>query len=338
MQRIVRSLLAGMLIATVVSEASAQRANNKNDVAAPTGITFSYTTTELTIMWSPVAGALRYDIWRRVNNSTPESMGHSDITNFRMALPARGVGYEYQVTAVGRISYTPSAWVAYTVPYETTAPTAVLVEPVTSGVAMTTPAGPANFTAVSQIPGQILLSWDPPPYYTGRYKILRSNSGGEVNREMPAPTGDIGTQYWAYRYTDAPVDFRWTYSYTIYAYVKPGATEIMTAPSMASAKSLPFVQVSGLTYSLAPSTKTLGRLDVRISWNTVSGAEKYIVSDETWAAPKEFIPSSSLIAPAPMSYVQPSVPTGYTFRVCVGAVYPYNVRQDSTAPCIDIKT
>ena len=65
---------------------------------------------------------------------------------------------------------------------------------------MPTPAGPANFTAVSLIPGQILLSWDPPPFYTGRYKVLRSSTGGEVNREMPAPNGDIGTQYWAYRY------------------------------------------------------------------------------------------------------------------------------------------
>lgn len=339
MQRIVSSLLTGMLIAFVTSEVSAQRTNNKNDVAAPTGIAFSYTPTELTITWSPVAGALRYELSRRVNNSTPEQLGHSDTNNFRMALPARGVNYEYQVTAVGRISYTPSAWVGYTVPLETsTTTTAVLVEPVTGGFAMTTPAGPANFTAVSPVPGQIQLSWNPPPFYTGRYKVLRSSSGGEVDREMPAPNGEIGSQYWAYRYTDAPVDFRWTYTYTIYAYVKPGATEIITAPSMASAKSLPFVQVSGLTYSLTPSTKTLGRLDVRISWNTVAGAEKYIVSDETWAAPKEFIPSSVLIPPAPMSYVQPGVPTGYTFRVCVGVAYPYNVRQDATAPCIDIKT
>lgn len=339
MQRIVSSLLTGMLMAIVTSEASAQRANNKNDVAAPTGITFSYTSTELTITWSPVAGALRYDLWRRVNNSTPESIGHSDITNFRMVLPTRGLSYEYQVMAVGRISYTPSAWVPYTVPFETTTTvTAVLVQPVTTGVAMTTPAGPTNFTAVSPIPGQILLSWTPPAFYTGRYKVLRSSSGGEVDREMPAPNGDIGTQYWAYRYTDAPVDFRWTYTYTIYAYVKPGATEIITAPAMASAKSLPFVQVSGLTYSLTPSTKTLGRLDVRISWNTVAGAEKYRVLDETWAAAKEFIPASGLIPPAPMSYVQPGVPVGYTFRVCVAVIYPYNVRQDATTPCIDIKT
>ena len=338
MRRILSGLLTLMLLASATSESPAQRPNNKNDVAAPTGITFSFTPTDLTIAWSPVAGALRYDLWRRVNGSTPESLGHSDITSFRMALPTRGLGYEYQVTAVGRISYTPSAWVPYTVPFEETAPIAVLVDPVTSGTGMTTPAGPANFAASSTIPGQILLSWDPPAFYTGKYKVLRSSTGGEVNREMPAPSGETSSQYWAYRYTDAPVDFRWTYTYTIYAYVKPGATELLTAPSTASGKSVPFVQVSGLAYSLTPSTKTLGRLDVRISWNTVTGAEKYVVSDDTWATTKDFIPASGSLAPASMSYVQPGVPTGYTFRVCVRAVYPYNVRQDTTAPCIDIKT
>jgi hypothetical protein len=337
MQRIMSGLLTALLLGAVTTQAPAQRASNKNNVAAPTGIAFSYTATELTITWSPVAGALRYDLSRRAYNSVPEQLGHSDINNFRMVLPTRGVPYEYQVTAVGRISYTPSAWVPYTVPLETTTTTmtAVLVEPVTTGTAMVTPAGPAELHAISLIPGEVKLDW---PLVTNAvgYKVLRSSSGGEVDRELPTPNGVPGSQYWAYWYIDAPVDFRWTYSYKVYAYVMSGSNQIQSAPSpAASANSLPFVQVSGLTYTLTPSTKTLGRLDVSISWNAVKDAEKYIVSDETWAAPKEFIPASGATT---MSYTQPGVPTGYTFRVCVAAVYPYHVRQDSTAPCIDIKT
>jgi len=29
--------------------------------------------------------------------------------------------------------------------------------------------------------------------------------------------------------------------------------------------------------------------------------------------------------------------SGHTYPVCVGAIYPYDIQDQSTAPCIDIK-
>ena len=59
---------------------------------------------------------------------------------------------------------------------------------------------------------------------------------------------------------------------TVYAYVKPGATEILTAASpVATAKSMPFVQVSGVTYTVVPSTGALGKLDITLHWSCGQG-------------------------------------------------------------------
>ena len=78
--------------------------------------------------------------------------------------------------------------------------------------------------------------------------------------------------------------FAGTYSYKVYARLQSGTNEILSAPSpLASATSLPFVQVSGLTYTVTPSTKTLGRLDIIVRWNEVKDVEKYVVWDETFA-------------------------------------------------------
>lgn len=323
--RIVSGMLTCILLGAVTVPALAQRGKKLNDLAAPAGLAFSLTPSALTITWPVVTGALRYDALRR-NGTAQEQLGSSPTNAFVLPVPAKGVTYEYQITAVGRTASAASAWVPYTVPAETTV-TALLVQPVTSATGMVTYAGPARTTATSPVPGQIYLYWNPVTNAT-RYKVLRSNSGGEVDRELPCG-GAPDSPDWI-RYIDGPVDFRWTFSYKVYAYVMSSGNEVLTAPSpTASAKSIPFVQVSGLTYTSVPSVKSPGRMDVTIKWNAVNGAEKYIVFDETWAAPKEM---------SVTSYVQPSMPLGYTLRVCVGAIYPYNVRQDNTVPCIDIKT
>ena len=41
------------------------------------------------------------------------------------------------------------------------------------------------------------------------------------------------------------------------------------------------MQVSGLSYTLTPSVRTPGRVDITVRWNAVTGAEKYIVWDKT---------------------------------------------------------
>lgn len=313
------SLMTGLLLGVVTRHAVGQRSITRTDVAAPTGITFAYTPSALTINWPSVTGALRYSAVRRLG-TVVEQLGDSPTNAFVLPVPKPGVTYEYQITAVGRIASASSAWYAYAVPENNAVP----VQPV-GGTGMVTYAGPSSLAAISPAPGQMQLAWSPVANALG-YRIRRSSTGGEAEHDYmrlgPTPSS----------WLDLRVDSRWTYSYKVLAYIAPNGTEILTAPSpVASRAPRPFVQVSGLTYTFVPSVKSPGRLDVTIKWNAVSLVEKYRVVDDTWATAKEFPATTT-------SYVQPSVPLKYTFRVCVGAIYPYDVRQDHTAPCIDIKT
>jgi hypothetical protein len=99
---------------------------------------------------------------------------------------------------------------------------------------------------------------------------------------------------------------------------------------VASAKSLPFVQVSGLTYTLVPSIQTPGRVDLTLRWNAVQGVEKYLVFDKSYG--------ELLASPTTAVFVERGLSTKWGYTACVGAQYPYNVRQYNTEPCIDIKT
>lgn len=280
------------------------------------------------VTWQPVQRASAYDLERC------EGAGLTTCAVKTHLLPSQPLKYDdafykggtylYRVTAFGPNQLPMSqGQVAYVY---TEPPTAVLM-PAPSGTITPTPAGPAQLTAVSPVPGQIHLSWSLVPYATS-YHVLRSNSGGEVDRELPAPGTNGNT---AYRYIDAPVDSRWTYSYKVFAIIKPGTVELQTAWSpVATTKSLPFVQVSGLTYTLVPSIKIPGRVDLTIRWNAVTGAEKYIVWDKTYNVLLREVPGAI--------YLEGSYSTKLRFTVCVGAVYPYGVRQASTEPCIDIQT
>ena len=89
------------------------------------------------------------------------------------------------------------------------------------------------------------------------------------------------------------------------------------------------MQVSGLTYTIVPSVKSPGNLDLTMRWNAVAGAEKYSVTDKDY------------------SYVQGEVTgpmftwiigTRTSYTMCVGVQYPYNIRDVATEPCVTIKT
>jgi hypothetical protein len=233
--------------------------------------------------------------------------------------------YLYRITAFNSrgipIAGNQVAWV-YTAPV-----TAVLM-PAPTGTITPIPAGPAQLNASSPVPGQLQLSWS----LVGpavRYKVVRGVVGAAGEMELPPPVNSpYGNN--AYRYIDAPVQFRYTYTYKVYAYVMSGTNEILTAPSpTATIKSLPFVQVSGLTYTIVPSVKSPGNLDLTMRWNAVAGAEKYIVTDKDY------------------SYVQGEVTgpmftwiigTKTSYTMCVGVQYPYNIRDAATEPCVTIKT
>jgi hypothetical protein len=210
--------------------------------------------------------------------------------------------YLYRVTAFGSrglpIAQNQVAWV-YTAP-----PTAILVQQ--TGTAMVTPAGPAQVTAVSPVPGQIQLSWSSVPDAYGNLIL---------------------------KVIDAPVDFRWTYSYKVYARLLSGTSEFLSAAGpIASATSLPFVQVSGLTYTIVPSVRSPGNLDLTLRWNAVAGAEKYIVIDKDYNYVQGQIPGTA--APV-FTWI---IGTRTIYNMCVGVQYPYNIRQPQTEPCVAIKT
>jgi hypothetical protein len=286
---------------------------------------------EPVVFWQPVQKASAYELERCEGaglttcaiKTTPRITTGQPL-QVRDNLGASGT-YLYRVTAYGS-KQLPIA--QGQVAYQYTAPLTVVLMPPPSGTATPTYLGPAQLTAVSPLPGQIHLSWTPVPNAT-RYRVLRTIVGVGGERELPPPGTDPSGNTPA-RYIDAPVDFRWIYSYKVQAYVKPEATEIATTFSpIATRQSLPFVQVSGLTYTLALSTHSRGYLDVTARWNAVKDVETYHVWDETMA-----LLGSGLAT----SYTEYTVPVGRTLTICVGAIYPYNVAQHKTAPCLTITT
>jgi hypothetical protein len=286
----------------------------------------------VSVTWQPVTKASAYEVERCEGTGlttcalkTVPRITAGQLLQLSDNLSVSGT-YLYRATAYGS-NQLPIA--QGQVAYVYTAPATAVLMPAPSGTITPMPAGPAQVTAASPIPGQIRVSWSSVPNSIG-FRVLRSNSGGEVDREI-ARTGFDAYGNLLTGITDGPVDFRWTYSYKVYARFQSGTSETLSAPSpVASAKSLPFVQVSGLTYTLVPSIQDPGRVDLTLRWNAVQGVEKYIVWDKTYGVLLREVFGAQ--------YVERSYSTKLSFTVCVGAQYPYNVRQPQTEPCIDIKT
>jgi len=323
-------ILAGLMV-LCAAPAEGQRKLPRDLGTFPVVIN-TVSTGVVSVTWQPVTRASAYEVERCEGTglttcamkTTPRITAGQPL-ELRDNLSASGL-YLYRVTAYGS-NQLPMAQgqVGY---YYTAPPTAVLMPPPT-GTITPMPAGPAQVTAASPVPAQIHLSWSTVPNAIG-FLIFRSNSGGEVDRKLPQ-TGFDAYGNLLLRYIDAPVDFRWTYSYKVYARFQSGTNEILSAAGpVASAKSLPFVQVSGLSYTIVPSIQSPGKVDVTLRWNAVPDVEKYIVWDKTY--------NQLLGSPTSNVYVERSAPTKWTFTACVGAQYPYNVRQYNTEPCIDIHT
>jgi hypothetical protein len=289
------------------------------------------TTGVVLVTWQPVQKAAAYEVERcegagltTCTMKTVPRITAGQPLQLRDNLSASGT-YLYRVTAYGsRQLPIAQGQVAYVY----TAPPTVVLMPAPSGTITPIPAGPAQLNATSPVPGQIQLSWSlvPPAI---RYKVVRGVVGAAGELELPPPSG---TPYGntPYRYIDAPVQFQYTYTYKVYAYVMSGANEILTAPSpVATVKSLPFVQVSGLTYTIVPSVKSPGNLDLTMRWNAVPGAEKYIVTDRDYGYVQGEVPG------ALFTWV---IGTRTSYTMCVGVQYPYNIRQGQTEPCVTIKT
>lgn len=296
-------------------------------VAAPTGVTVTSNATSLTVSWNNMANVASYAINRR----SPEQNLANGITAspYVGALPQAGVAYEYQVVSIGKGKNNTAAspWFGYTVATSSTSTGVIIMEPrPVTGTITVVPAGPTSLTAGSNIPGQIFLTWKEVANASA-YRVTRSSTAPEAEAKIAeySNTSQLAEGGMWY-HTDAPVDLRWTYSYKVYALF--GAT-VSTPSPVASAKSIAVIQPTGLRYGVA-LTPTPGVVNVTLSWTGVPNVAQYVITGADFAG-------MSTITTTSTSYTLNNVPASHTYRVCVGAVYPFSTGEPSTAPCIDIK-
>jgi hypothetical protein len=293
-------------------------------VPAPTGVTVTSNANALTVSWNNMARVGSYTVNRR---SPQQVLGTAAASPYTGALPEAGVSYEYQVVSVGsgKNNTAASAWVGYMVP-NSTQPGVIVTEPrPTPGTITPIPAGPSSLTARSSIPGQIQLTWREVANASG-YRVTRSSTAPEPEAKLvdyPSAAQPAGSDW---SHTDAPVDDRWTFSYKVYALFGTG---VSTPSPVASAQSIAVIQPTGLQYGVT-LTPSPGRVNVRLSWTGVPNVATYVITGA------DFIGMPTITTTA-TSYTLTNVPAGRTYRVCVGAVYPFSIGDPATAPCVDIK-
>jgi hypothetical protein len=296
-------------------------------VAAPTGVTVTSNATSLIVSWNNMSNVESYTVNRR----SPDQPLASGIpaSPYSGALPQAGVSYEYQVVSIGkgRNNSAPSGWVGYTVPTSSTSTGVIVMEPrPTTGTVTVIPAGPTSLNAGSNIPGQIWLTWKEVANATA-YRITRSSTAPEAETKVAeySNTSQLA-EGGIWSHNDAPVDLRWTYSYKAYALF---GTTVSTPSPVASAKSIAVIQPTGLAYGVT-LTPTPGRVNVTLRWNAVPNAAMYVITGTDFIGMPTITVTGS-------SYTLSNVLAGHTYRVCVGAVYPYSIGDPATAPCIDVR-
>jgi fibronectin type 3 domain-containing protein len=294
-------------------------------VAAPTGVAVTSNATALTVSWNNMTNAGSYVVNRR---SPEQPLGAVTVSPYSGALPQAGVSYEYQVVSVGKgkNNTAASGWVGYMVP-SSTSPGVIVTEPrPTPGQITPVPAGPSYLNAGSGIPGQISLTWKEVPNATA-YRVMRSSTAPEPEAKIAEYTSTSQlAEGGMWSHTDAPVDLRWTYSYKVYAMI---GTTISTPSPVASAKSIAVVQPTGLRYAVT-LIPTPGRVNVTLTWTGVPNVATYVITGAD-------VIGMPTITTTGTSFTLNSVPASHTYRVCVGAVYPYSIGEPGTAPCVDVK-
>lgn len=334
MSRTAGWMLTGMLLAGLATPGAAQRGGPKASQPAPLPVAVNTVTPGVVLVtWPVVQKAVAYEVARCETSACT-------FTTYPRISSGQPLEYRDNLTASGTWLYRVTAFSSRGLPlaegqvaYVYTMPTAVLMPAPSGTITPMAPAGPSSLTAASHIPGQVEITWPPVPNATS-YRILRSSSGGEPETQiMHRNALDRDLRNGLFFFVNGPVDFRWTYTYKVQAVFTTATGSITSSSSpAASARSLPFVQVSGLTFTAVPSVTSPGRLDVTIKWNAVTNVDHYIVRDNIRAEPFEMHPSAT-------GYLSPGHQVGTTWPniVCVGAVYPFDVREASTEPCIEIK-
>lgn len=323
MKRIKWCVLALVLAAVAPTLLTAQR------VAAPTGVTITSDATALKVTWNNMANVVSYVVNRRFPD---QNLGSGILSSpYVGSLPQAGVAFEYQVVSVGKgkTNLAASPWIPYTVPVSTTTTTigVVVTEPRPGGTITIVPAGPTALNAGSYIPGQIWTTWKEVANATA-YRVTRSSNAPEAEAKIAeySSTSQLA-EGGIWSHNDAPVDLRWTYSYKVYALF--GAT-VSTPSPVASAKSVAVAQPTNLRYGVTLVPNMPGRVNVTLTWSAVPNVANYVITGA------DFIGMPTITVTG-TSYTLNNVPASNTYRVCVGAVYPYSIGEPSTAPCIDIK-
>jgi hypothetical protein len=302
-------------------------------VAAPTGVSASCTNGTFTVSWNNMANVGQYTVNQK-EGTTVKTLGTVSASPFTMTpCPTAGTAYEYQVVSIGKGSRNTAAsqWFAYTVPLAapTTTGTVVPLDPTAPRPRPTVvPAGPVSLTAASGIPGQIQLTWKEVANASG-YRVTRSSDAPQPEANLIDYTSSSQlAEGGLWSHTDAPVDERWTFTYKVYALF---GTTVSTPSPQASAKSIAVIQPTGLKYSVAilPGAAP-GMVSVTLSWNAVPNADHYDLTGLGFTG-------GSGATTKGTSYTVNNAPAGHTYKICVGAVYPYSVQDPSTATCIDVK-
>lgn len=308
---------------------------NAQKVAAPTGVTVTSNAAALTVSWNNMANVVQYAVNRR---NPQQPLANVPGSPYSGALPASGVAYEYQVVSIGKgkNNQAGSAWVAYTVPATITAtpipttPGVIVTEPRPGGPGATitptiVPSAPAYLNAGSNIPGQIWLSWREVTNATA-YRVTRSSNAPEPEvkvTELSSSSQLAEGGIWSF--VHAPVDERWTHTYRVYAL---NAGNVSPSSPPATAKTMAVVQPTGLRYAVT-LTPTAGRVNVTLTWGAVPNAVKYLVTGLGFTGtPQAFA--------AGTSFALNNIMAGGSYRICVGTIYPYDVQDAATAPCVDV--
>jgi hypothetical protein len=302
-------------------------------VAAPTGVSVACTNAQFTVSWNNMANVGLYTVNQR-EGTTVRTMASQPASPYTTSpCPTPGTAYEYQVVSIGKgaKNTAASAWVAYTVPIPvpTTTGTVIPLDPTAPRTPPTVvPVGPTSLTAGSTIPGQINLGWREVANATG-YRVTRSSDAPQSEAQIAqyASTDQLAEGgFWYHK--DAPVDERWTFTYKVYALF---GTTVSTPSPPASAKSIAVIQPTGLKYgvTILPGAAP-GMVTVTLSWTGVPNVDRYIITGIAFTGGAFAYTKST-------SYTLNNVPASHTYPVCVGAIYPFDVQNQSTAPCIDVK-
>jgi fibronectin type 3 domain-containing protein len=249
--------------------------------AAPIGLQAATSGTQITLTWTPAAGATAYNVYRSTSangeGGTPYKTGLIGTTFTDLGLPSGAIFY-YQVTAVDSAGESIKS-------KETSA---TLV-----------PATPTGITAQGGF-GQVVLSWSASSGATS-YNVYRATSSG-AEGTTPYKIGLTGTSL-----TDTGLASGVTYSYQVTALDAGGESNKSSERSGITAAAPPL----GLAASGAGT-------QISLSWAPSNGAASYNVYRATSPGGEGSTPYRTGLAST--SFTDASLPSGTTFYYRVTAV------------------